>query len=424
MASNVLPRGFKLDEYLIESVLGEGGFGISYKAQDPKLGTTVVIKEYFPQSLAHRADSMVIVPAPGEASKHFEWGRQQFLNEVRALARFRHNHIVRVTRFLEVLGTAYMVMEFEAGQSLQDFLGRQPKPDERTLMQVFIPILNGLQAVHQAGLLHLDIKPENIFLRHDMTPLLIDFGSAKHVAQQADPAGIVALSPQYAAPEQFPPRGKLGPWTDMYSIGASLYRCVAGKEPVSANMRTELIKQGGSDPLEPLGSLESADYSSYLRQCIDWTMHLESARRPLTAMALQDALMGKGIDGRKPEPKRRPSPPPRPAAKAPVTPARSGMDSWKVVETPAVPVPEEPREPMVSGATIKRLVIAMVVLAAIGGGFFLVSSNPGLVNQVTRSLPAAGKVVDSARQAVTGQAPGEVRYVGGVDPASPEPPRQ
>jgi len=424
MASNVLPRGFKLDEYIVESVLGEGGFGISYKAQDPKLGTSVVIKEYFPQSLARRSDSMVIVPAPGEASKHFEWGRQQFLNEVRSLAKFRHNHIVRVTRFMEMLGTAYMVMEFEAGQSLQDFLDRNPKPDERTLMQVFIPILNGLQAVHQAGLLHLDIKPENIFLRQDMTPLLIDFGSAKHVAQQSDPNGMVALSPSFAAPEQFPPRGKLGPWTDLYSIGASLYRCVAGSEPGTETMRTELVKQGASDPLEPLASDESSGFSAYLRQCIDWTMHMESARRPLTAMALQDALMGKGIDGKKPEPKRRPEPPPRPAA-VPAA-AQSGMASWKVVES-TVPLPEEPeapREPMVSGALLKRLAIVLVLLAAIGGGVFLFSSNPGLVKQVARSLPDAGKVVDSAKQAVTGQGSGDVRYVGGVDPPQPEQPRR
>jgi len=424
MVSNTLPRGYRLDDYVIDTVLGEGGFGISYKAQDPKLGTWVVIKEYYPQTLAHRADDMSIVPAPGEAARHYEWGRQQFLKEVRVLARFRHNHIVRVLRFLELNGTAYMVMEYEAGQGLHDYL-QTHRADERTLMQVFIPILNGLQAVHEAGLLHLDIKPENIYLRSDMTPLLIDFGAAKHVAQKSDTGGFVALSPAYAAIEQFPPHGKLGPWTDLYSIGASLYRCVSGSEPVSANSRSEVIRDGMPDPLLPATSLGQSGYSAYLRECIDWAMQLDVTRRPQTARAFQDALMGKGIAGRKPEPPKRPVPPPKPAPVSAPPKPKSGMETWKVVESvtdaaPAAP-PEEYREPLFTGAKVRKIAIVLVLLAVAGGAYFLATTNPGLVKQVTKSLPSASKVVDGARELVTGdQASPSPRYVGGVDPVPSE----
>jgi len=420
MTSNTLPPGYQLDEYVIESVLGVGGFGVSYQATDPTLGTRVVIKEYFPQALARRNGDMSLVPAPGEAARQYEWGRQQFLKEVRALARFRHHHIVRVLRFVERNGSAYMIMEFEAGQGLHDYLHKHPNPDERTLMQVFIPILNGLQAVHQAGLLHLDIKPENIYLRSDLSPVLIDFGASKLVAQQTDGGDMVALSPAYAAIEQYPPFGKLGPWTDLYAIGASLYRCISGSEPVSAKMRAEVLKDGMPDPLVPAGSLGTGGTSAYLRECIDWAMQLEPSRRPQTATSFQDALMGKGIAGRKPEPAKRP-PPPRPVPATPPPKAKSGMDTWKVVDsvTDTAPPPEEFHEPRFSGGGLKKLALVATLLAVIAGAYFLVVSNPGLVRQVTQALPSAGKVVDRAKEAVTGKEEAPVRYVGGVDPVAP-----
>ena len=165
MSSDALPYGYELHDYSIESVLGTGGFGITYLAHDSKLGTRVAIKEYFPQDLARRNEQMTIVPMPGAAAETFEWGRRQFLKEAQALAQFKHNNIVRVLRFLELNGTASMIMEYEQGQGLQDYIQSKGRPDERMLLQVFLPILNGLQAVHRAGLLHLDIKPDNIYLR-------------------------------------------------------------------------------------------------------------------------------------------------------------------------------------------------------------------------------------------------------------------
>ena len=319
MSSEALPRGYELQDYSIESVLGTGGFGITYLAHDAKLGTRVAIKEYFPQDLARRDERMGIAPKPGAAAETFEWGRKQFLKEARALAQFKHNNIVRVLRFLELNGTAYMIMEYEKGQGLQDYIRTRGQPDERMLLQVFLPILNGLQAVHRAGLLHLDIKPDNIYLRADGPPMLIDFGSARQVARGAETAGPVALTPAYAAIEQYRDQARQGPWTDVYAIGASLYRCISGVDPVDALTRYEAMQRDRSDPLTPATALPGAGYSAYLRECVDWAMQLDPAQRPQSAVALQDALMGKG------HPQRKPAPPIAVSA-APDAPAADAVD--------------------------------------------------------------------------------------------------
>jgi len=300
MSTDALPRGYELQDYSIESVLGTGSFGITYLARDGKLGARVAIKEYFPQDLARRNEQMTIFALPGQAAESFAWGREQFLKEARVLAQFKHNNIVRVLRFLELNGTAYMVMEYEEGQSLLDYIQSKGQPDERLLLKVFLPILNGLQAVHSARLLHLDIKPDNIYLRANGSPMLIDFGSSRHVVRGMDAGGPVALTPAYAAIEQYPGQGKQGAWTDIYSIGASLYRCLGGSDPVDAMTRYQAIKQHKPDPLVPATKLTQSGYSTYVRECIDWAMQLEPSRRPQRAVELQDALMGKGSPLRQP----------------------------------------------------------------------------------------------------------------------------
>jgi serine/threonine protein kinase len=163
--SNALPATYRLGEYVIENVLGHGGFGITYLARDTKLSSQVAIKEYFPQAFALRDRQSTIMPTT-DGGENYRWGLQEFLKEARALAKFKHNHIVRVLRFLEANGTAYMVMEYEQGESLATYLTKTGGfLNEPTLLSIFLPILGGLQAVHDAGLLHLDIKPENIYLR-------------------------------------------------------------------------------------------------------------------------------------------------------------------------------------------------------------------------------------------------------------------
>jgi len=296
--SNALPVGYRLGEYEFEGVLGHGGFGITYVARDVRLGARVAIKEYFPQAYAGRdAAEQSIHPftrTPNDA-ENYRWGLEAFLTEAQALARFKHTHIVRVLRFLEANGTAYLVMEYEEGASLLTSLRKHSGfLDESTLLGVFLPILTGLQAVHDAGLLHLDIKPDNIYLRRDGQPMLIDFGSARQV-RGGDSAQKVALSRGYAAPEQYPGHGERGPWTDVYGVGAAIYRCITGKEPTDAMERMIGVAKIKHDPMVAATALERPQYSKHIRECVDAALQLDAGSRPSSARVLQNGLMGKGL---------------------------------------------------------------------------------------------------------------------------------
>jgi len=294
---NALPADYRLGEYTIESVLGQGGFGITYLARDTKLSSQVAIKEYFPQAFAARQEQSTIVPrtySNPSAEENYRWGLQEFLKEAQALAKFKHNNIVRVLRFLEANGTAYMVMEYEEGESLADHLRKHGGfLDEPMLLQVFLPILSGLQAVHNAGLLHLDIKPDNIYLRTNGKPMLIDFGSARHTTHQSEASKKIALTPGYSALEAYPNQGEQGPWSDVYSIGATLYRCMTGKAPTDALERFQTIGRDQPDPLVMATEFDRPFYSSHIRECVDWALVLDREDRPHTAFALQQGLMGK-----------------------------------------------------------------------------------------------------------------------------------
>jgi len=296
---HALDSDAQLGEYLIEKTLGTGGFGVTYLARDTRLGTQVAIKEFFPAAYALRDPEGAVKPKNTEqAQKIYRWGLEQFLKEAQALAQFKHNNIVRVLRFMEANGTAYMVMEYEPGQSLAAQLdaGDGTLTDSK-LLQVFIPILNGLNAMHEAGLVHLDVKPDNIYIGSDGRPILIDFGSASQIAAQKA-TGQVAITPAYAAIEHYPDKGKRGPWTDIYSIGASMYRCIAGTAPIGSMERYKSILQYQKDPLILTTELDVSGYPDYLRDCIDWSLEIYPQKRPHSALMLQQGLMGKGRPGK------------------------------------------------------------------------------------------------------------------------------
>ena len=294
---SALRSGYRLAEYTIESVLGHGGFGITYLARDTSLGAQVAIKEYLPHEIANRENKTQVLPNPSRGAVHdYQIGLKNFVKEARALARFKHPNIVRVLRFLEANGTAYMVMEYEEGQSLADYLKRNgPRLDEQTLLKVFIPILNGLHAVHEAEMLHLDIKPENIYLRKDGSPMLIDFGSARQGAVHLQK---VALTQGYAPMEQYPDKGTPDPSSDVYAVGASMYRCISGKKPDDALERYQAVLKYQVDPLTPAVVAGKNGYQKQVLECIDWAMQVYSRDRPQSARELQDALMGRGRYGR------------------------------------------------------------------------------------------------------------------------------
>jgi WD40 repeat protein len=298
---DALPRGYELAEYTIEAVLGHGGFGVTYLARDRQLGTQVAIKEYLPHDIARRKGQTDVIAssAEDETVVTYRVGLREFLKEGQALARFKHENIVRVLRFLEANGTAYMVMEYEKGESLAQYLRHNgPRLDQAALLRIFLPIMNGLHAVHQAKLLHLDIKPENIYLREDGNPMLIDFGSARQALVGPGQNHAVALTPGYAPIEQYPSGGKQGPWTDVYAIGASLHRCICGKRPVASTERHQAILRYEPDPLPPALELGQGRYPNYILESIDWALRIHANERPRSARELQDALMGKNASKR------------------------------------------------------------------------------------------------------------------------------
>jgi serine/threonine protein kinase len=220
-----------LFEYRLESVLGSGGFGMTYLAYDTNLELKVAIKEYLPVELAVRALDGCIVPVSTGTEYNYKWGLDRFLQEARLLAKFSHPNIVTVGRYFEANGTAYMVMNYESGVSLSQMLKRIPEPDEELLLRILLPLLDGLHAVHMAGFLHRDIKPSNIFIRDTGVPVLLDFGAARLAIGSSTHTITSILTPGYAPLEQYSKDGNQGPWTDVYSLAAVCYRAVIGDNP-------------------------------------------------------------------------------------------------------------------------------------------------------------------------------------------------
>ncbi len=247
---NSLPLGTMLLEYRLESVLGSGGFGMTYLAYDTHLELKVAIKEFLPAELALRAVDGCIVPVSSGTEYNYKWGIERFLQEARVLAKFRHPNIVAVARYFEANGTAYMVMNYESGLSLSQLLRRITQPDEELLMRILLPLLDGLHAVHEAGFLHRDIKPSNIFIRDTGVPVLLDFGAARLAIGSASHTITSILTPGYAPLEQYSKDGNQGPWTDIYSLAAVFYRAVIGDNP------PDVVTRLSNDPV--LATLNTA----------------------------------------------------------------------------------------------------------------------------------------------------------------------
>ena len=242
---NALTASTLLDgRYRIDGVLGEGGFGITYKAHDVELDYDVVIKEYLPQEMAARAGDSITVQARTNRVDDYGYGLSKFLDEARALAKFQHPHIVRVSNFVKSNGTAYIVMDYAEGIALDEWLKNQPgQLSEEAILNIITPILEGLTEVHKAGLLHRDIKPGNIFLRKQSGPMLIDFGAARHALGEHSKSISAIISQGYAPPEQYTSRGKQGPYTDLYAVGAVLYKLIIGEQPIESVDRSHDVTQ-------------------------------------------------------------------------------------------------------------------------------------------------------------------------------------
>src|SRR5712691_3790125 len=280
-----IPVGTQLENYRIVRLLASGGFSFVYLAHDEN-EAPVAIKEYLPSTLALRANGESYPRIPEQDLATFRVGMKSFFEEGRALAGLSHPNIVRVLNFFRANETVYLVMRYERGRTLHDHIGRHRGAlEEAWIRATFAQLLNGLREVHTNKLLHLDIKPGNVYLRNDGTPLLIDFGAARQALSEEDMKRLPTYTPGFAAPEQHVHR-ELGPWSDIYAVGATLYACLAAAAPQPANQRLE------NDQLVPASRSWAGAYSKDLLGIIDWCLKLDPLQRPQSVFALQKALVG------------------------------------------------------------------------------------------------------------------------------------
>lgn len=283
-ANPALPAGYSLNEYRIESTLGVGGFGLTYLATDLNLNLKVAIKEYMPSDLAVRCDDSTVVPKSEQTQETFEWGLSRFLDESRTLATFRHPNIVRVMRFFKANQSAYMVMEFVQGEALNTWMKPRRFLSQQALLAIALPLLDGLEVIHRAGFLHRDIKPNNIFIRNDGSPVLLDFGSAR--PRNAGTEMTMIMTPGYAPFEQSHSQGVQGPWTDIYALGGVLYWLITGEPPIEAAAR--IRKDIMPSTVEKGGHLH---FSQDLLKAIDWALAPFQEMRPQTVAEFRQALL-------------------------------------------------------------------------------------------------------------------------------------
>ena len=284
---HALPAGYRLQEYELDGLLGDGGFGIVYMAHDLQLQRVVAIKEYMPSSLAVRGRDHSVVARSGRSQDKFDLGLRSFVNEARLLASFDHPNLVKVYRFWEQNGTAYMVMPYYRGPTLAVCLHPQPgAPAEAWLKSFVAPLLDALELIHADRCYHRDIAPDNILLLGPGRPLLLDFGAARRVIGDAMRTLTVILKPGYAPIEQYAEGRALkqGPWTDVYALCAVLYWAIAGRPPPAAVARMV------SDDWVPASQLGAGRYSAALLAGIDAGLALQPDARPQSMAALRELL--------------------------------------------------------------------------------------------------------------------------------------
>ncbi len=276
-SSNALPLGTRIGEFEIVNLVGIGGFGIVYLAHDHSLGRYVALKEYMPSSLAARVEGLTVAVKSARLAETFAIGLRSFVNEARILAQFDHRSLVKVYRFWEGNGTAYMVMPFYEGVTLRQTLQKMPgPPSEEWLRALIDPLLDALEVIHHDNCFHRDIAPDNILLLADGRPLLLDFGAARRVIGDRTQALTVILKPGYAPLEQYAedPHVKQGAWTDIYALAAVVYNAITCRPPMAS------VARSINDTMVPLSQAAAGRYSTAFLQAMDRALAVRPEDRP------------------------------------------------------------------------------------------------------------------------------------------------
>lgn len=304
---NALPPGYQLLWYEIRDIIGRGGFGITYLAYDRNLAHEVAIKEYMPVDLAGRSTDGTVLPIESDFEERYRWGLERFIEEARTIGQFKHPNIVRVRNVFEANNTAYMVMEYELGESLQEILSRRKVLDEADIETTIFPIIDGMKLVHAHGFIHRDVKPANIFIRVDGDPVLLDFGSARQALEQSRASLTSLFSKGYAPIEQYNSQEEQGPWTDIYALGATMYRAIAGVPPSDAIDRSSAISLASRDTYVSAVEVGEGRYSRSLLEAIDYAMQFKRLDRPQSITEWQTVLQRYGARS-VPQPAAKPEP--------------------------------------------------------------------------------------------------------------------
>ena len=280
--SQTLPIDYKLNCYTVKGILGQGGFGITYLAYDNNLDRDVAIKEYMPREIASRQTDMTIRPVDAETTESLKTGLGRFIKEARTLSKFDHPNIVRVHTVFEHNNTAYMVMSYEQGRSFVEIL-KQGQPSEEELMDIIMPLLDGLEVMHSRGFIHRDIKPANIFIRQDGTPVLLDFGSARQAMGEETKTLTKFVTPGYAPFEQYYGKSDMqGPWTDIYSLGATVFRSITGDPPIDSTFRNRSSGEKAIMEIWEILDKHSGKYSTFFLRAIEHSLRSNYKDRPQT----------------------------------------------------------------------------------------------------------------------------------------------
>jgi len=385
---DALPAHYRLHWYELERVLGQGGFGITYLAHDHNLDLQVAIKEYLPTDVAQRRSDASVRPRTPSHEERYRWGLARFIEEARTLARFDHPNIVRVQSVFEANDSAYMVMRFEQGENLGTLLDRRGTLGQDELLRVLLPVLDGLERVHEAGFIHRDIKPENIHIRSDGSPVLLDFGSARYALGRSQ-SMTVLVAPGYAPLEQYHGDSDTqGPWTDIYGLAATAYRAITGAAPPDAVLRARGRLGSTADTLLPASSVGQGRYSASLLAAIDHGLELAEADRPQSMAEWRRELTSNTASVR---------PPAAPPPARPTTPAPAPLPTTRAT---AVPAPEPaPDFESPAGRSVGTSLWLSAGAIALAGGAWLMwprtepPSAPPPVSPPTPPAPAASQAI-------------------------------